>query len=725
MNKDDPSPTRPTHTDTSSEERLRRTMSLSLTGKRGPARKLKWQERKGEEKTAGDGSSGRRYNVYGSPIACDSDGHSASSATSMCASRASRPAIDKEYRPSHCPHDEGGLAAASTTTSAHITRSDSCTPSSSRTASSSRTPPPQDLGSHCESGAGFLQPRQPAPRRQAHPPVEDDPVRMAVESAKPYMRGHKIASSEESRFTRWILTFNAETETLMDIRDAIAERWSELARYVIVALETNGTGGLHMHAFIWLHHRMASSKLIQEWPFLQGVNFACCGTQQSDKIINYVKKQGEWEEWGNRPYVGNPNPDKPKKMSRNEKITSIIRRLSTGELSRAEAMLEDTTLWMERGEEMLRMANLLRLERDRKNFSSPPLRPWQADVEKLIVEQGDREILFVVDTVGNRGKTWFCSYMRTKYGALILTESETRSASYLWQMEQMVLFDIPRSAVPSYATMEQIKNGFIISEKYKVQTKTQPDMKVAVFMNQEPASGHLSFDRIRVYDLDRQSEVKLVSKKQRSIQESLATGSRKRKSPCPARLERQESVESTSTTASVRKAFESRCRMTFEDQEPLAGIDQNTSADKATATVLLNEIVRRAGAKGLENAQFILLKYLEHCYEEGEVVNMEIIDPPLESPRRSEQRGDAVVDKESGKVLLVTTPDKSFQVVKPGNTIPSKDIANCIVVDDDDDLVLLGDVGTPTKISTGLTQELVDAAKDADLEWPEDSQECT
>lgn len=596
--------------------------------------------------------------------------------------------------------------------------------------------------------------------------LAEERLRDAIANTPLYNNGMKHPKlPDENRFMRWILTFNGPASRLMEIRDAIESRWSELARYIIIALENNGTGGLHMHAFMSLHHRMSPSKMIAAWPFLSGVNFTCCGSQQTDMIINYVKKQGDWEEWGNRPHIraAQTQPqEKPKRMSRPEKITSMVRRLSTGELTRAEAMLEDTNLWMEKGEEMLRMANLLRAERDRKNFVTPPLRPWQQEVEELIINQNDREILFVVDTMGNRGKTWFCQYMRQKYGALILHDSESRAASYLWQMEKMVLFDIPRSAVPSYATMENMKNGFIISEKYKVQTKVQQGMKVAVFMNQTPASGYLSMDRVRIYDLDRQGEVKFITQKQKTLHETLPRPpNAPKKDHNPVRhhpYKRQESNESTSTTASVRRALESGCTIAYEQEQPLQGIDTNTERDKNAAKYMLDQIAAKTGAQGLENAQWLLLEYLKRCYDSGQVIELNLHADEEESDDDMTQRADTVYNKVTGKVSLHVTPEKSFQVLKPRDTIPNKDIKNLSTedsdMDGDDDCIILEaeekellkespknnpedqTYPKPTDMmrnkfeeqmyidgQPGLTQQLIDAAEDAEVEWPEDSQD--
>ena len=49
------------------------------------------------------------------------------------------------------------------------------------------------------------------------------------------------------------------------------------------------------------------------------------------------------------------------------------------------------------------------------------LRPWQRHTMMLLEHQTDREILFVVDEEGNKGKTWLAKYIRANQNAIYIT----------------------------------------------------------------------------------------------------------------------------------------------------------------------------------------------------------------------------------------------------------------------------------------------------------------
>ena len=164
-------------------------------------------------------------------------------------------------------------------------------------------------------------------------------------------------------------------------------------------------------------------------------------------------------------------------------------------------MERDVNLWMHKGDDILRMAQELKMNLKRKAFEQPPLMEWQERAEHLLLNQSERQILFIVDRVGNKGKTWFAQNMHKKHGAVIFDQSDQRHCSLMWKMEKIVIFDVPRSAVPSYACMEAFKNGYVISEKYRSQQKYQDGMKVAVMMNRTPSMTQLSRDRYLILDL--------------------------------------------------------------------------------------------------------------------------------------------------------------------------------------------------------------------------------
>ena len=105
------------------------------------------------------------------------------------------------------------------------------------------------------------------------------------------------------------------------------------------------------------------------------------------------------------------------------------------------------------------------------------LKPWQEKLFNLL-EPSDREIIWVVGSRGNEGKTWFQEYIEHHYGRsrVFQTTIDRHRESILHTLSketlpliEYFLFNIPkgfdRKDVP-YNLFEEIKDGRAISTKY-------------------------------------------------------------------------------------------------------------------------------------------------------------------------------------------------------------------------------------------------------------------
>lgn len=135
------------------------------------------------------------------------------------------------------------------------------------------------------------------------------------------------------------------------------------------------------------------------------------------------------------------------------------------------------------------------------------LNRWQSDmIERLQRAPDDRTIIFLVDTVGNSGKTWFTKYYSTLHNdAQILLPGKKIDMAYALRVDIRVLFlDCPRSKQGEYIQydfLEDVKNGYVFSPKYEPVYKRLSKVHVVVNVNEEPDKGKLSADRYCIINI--------------------------------------------------------------------------------------------------------------------------------------------------------------------------------------------------------------------------------
>ncbi|KAK3100423.1 hypothetical protein FSP39_019735 [Pinctada imbricata] len=130
------------------------------------------------------------------------------------------------------------------------------------------------------------------------------------------------------------------------------------------------------------------------------------------------------------------------------------------------------------------------------------LRPWQRQVRRHILQQDDRQILWINDEVGGQGKSTLAKYMMGE-GAMYATNASTHNFAFAYKEQPVVIFDYVRDdqTAINYGVLENLKNGMIFSSKYESQVKRFKPAKVAVFANFPPDREKLSADRWVVFDL--------------------------------------------------------------------------------------------------------------------------------------------------------------------------------------------------------------------------------
>lgn len=111
--------------------------------------------------------------------------------------------------------------------------------------------------------------------------------------------------------------------------------------------------------------------------------------------------------------------------------------------------------------------------------------------------QNDREITWVYDPEGNKGKTVFSKYMISKYKAQRFTNGKTKDIAFAYTNAKYVCFDFARSCEDriNYQIIEDLKNGILFSSKYESKSFMFEPPKIIILANFYPDINKLSTDR--------------------------------------------------------------------------------------------------------------------------------------------------------------------------------------------------------------------------------------
>ena len=153
--------------------------------------------------------------------------------------------------------------------------------------------------------------------------------------------------------------------------------------------------------------------------------------------------------------------------------------------------------------------NQLVIDREYKDVK---WKDWQAKILSELKEIPDnRKINFIVDYIGNKGKSYLCKYILMNENGAIIADgkkdnvfNQILNAINNEKMPEIILLDVPRSGLEylNYGIIEQIKNGFIYSGKYEGGQCIFPIPHVYIFMNARPDMHKLSNDRYNVIMLE-------------------------------------------------------------------------------------------------------------------------------------------------------------------------------------------------------------------------------
>lgn len=126
-------------------------------------------------------------------------------------------------------------------------------------------------------------------------------------------------------------------------------------------------------------------------------------------------------------------------------------------------------------------------------------RPWQQSLINTLQQPADdRHIIWVYDPDGGIGKTRLSRWLCDNMDAFYTNGGRSIDITYSYNHQPIVIFDFVRESENfiSYATIEQLKNGILSSNKYQSCLKRFKSPHVVVFANFEPSEGKFSRDRV-------------------------------------------------------------------------------------------------------------------------------------------------------------------------------------------------------------------------------------
>lgn len=204
------------------------------------------------------------------------------------------------------------------------------------------------------------------------------------------------------------------------------------------------------------------------------------GSQEHDPEKNIIG----YEEYGELSYTGK-RTDLEHAIEQIQEGTSINQLIETmpGTVSNAYNMLRDY-----HRDTRTKRAKQTVLEQE---FTDIKWRGWQQQILNLIETKPDpRKVHWYWESDGNYGKSTLTRYLAATDKAYIPDVGKMADIYHGYNLEPVIIFDIPRSKIEYmdhlYAVIEGFLNGKFFSSKYNSQTHVFPRPHVIVFANDPP-----------------------------------------------------------------------------------------------------------------------------------------------------------------------------------------------------------------------------------------------
>jgi len=301
-----------------------------------------------------------------------------------------------------------------------------------------------------------------------------------------------------SRAKNWCFTINNPSdEEIASIRLAAAS-----AEYLVFGRETAETGTPHLQGYVIFpaHVRLVTAKNRLGTP---GGHFEVTrGTAK--QASDYCKKDGDFEEFGECPAAT---------QGRRSDLDSFYSWADEFALENGRAPTTPEVAQSEHVAVLTRYPGITRIARLRLfqplQIDGAVLRDWQSRlVDRLTLDTDDRKLIFVIDEIGNTGKSWFVNFYLSHhpYSAQFLSVGKRDDIAHAIRTHVRVfLVDIPRTCMQylQLPVLEQIKNGLVMSPKYhSMEKRMASKVHIVIFANEMPDPNALSQDRYEYFDIN-------------------------------------------------------------------------------------------------------------------------------------------------------------------------------------------------------------------------------
>jgi len=294
-----------------------------------------------------------------------------------------------------------------------------------------------------------------------------------------------------SKAKHWCFTLNNYTDGDYEAVSSLTESFP-FCVYVIAGKEVGEENGTpHLQGFVSFDKRVSLARVRQVLPGSPHVEVA----RNVAKSINYCKKDGDFVEFGAIPSGAGSRSD----------LDACKDAVKAGMLDLVQIREEYSDVYAKYTRFCL---EYITDHYPGKVLEQHELKGWQARLKETIDgDADDRTIVFVVDEIGNSGKSWFAHwYSQKEKGTQVMLPGKKADMAYALDSTIRVLFvDAPRSKQGEfiqYDFLEDVKNGYVFSTKYESRVKTLSRVHVVVNMNEMPDMTKLSADRYHILKID-------------------------------------------------------------------------------------------------------------------------------------------------------------------------------------------------------------------------------